>query len=60
MEHLRQLMGHLGTVKGLFVAMKPRFLDKFSREFGHKSALYENNSLTYSNKSALYEIISMR
>ena len=60
MKHLRLLRGPLGTDDGHFVPMKPRFLDKFSREFGNKSVLYETISMRYSNKSALYETISMR
>jgi len=44
--HLRQLKVHLSTAEGLLAPVKPRFLGKFSREFD--------------NKSALYEIISMR
>ena len=43
--HLQPPMGeinvHLGTANGLLITMKPRFLDKFSRELEHKAALYE-------------------
>ena len=43
-----------------WLAPKSRhFFDKFSREFGNKSALYGIISMRYFNKSALYGIISM-
>ncbi len=60
MVHLRQLKVLQNTADGRSVSMKQRFLDKFSREFGNKSVLYEIISMSYYHKSALYEIISMR
>jgi len=60
MGHLRTLMVHLGTAAGLQETINGHFSDKFSREFGNNSALYEIISMRYCHNSALYEIISMR
>ena len=54
MVHQRLLMVHQGSAEGLLAQMKPRFLDKFSREFDNKSALYGIISMTYWNKSMSY------
>ena len=49
-------MVHLGTAGRLLATINGHFFVKFSREFANKSALYENNSLSYCNKSALFGI----
>ena len=55
MGHLRTLMVHLGTAAGLQETINGHFSDKFSREFGNNSALYEIISMRYCHNSALYE-----
>ena len=55
MGHLRTLMVHLGTAAGRQETINGHFSDKFSREFGNNSALYEIISMRYCHNSALYE-----